>query len=172
MGLFNTLMSKIFSHPAASAQTATSAPAASSPGQSATGASPGAQAPTSMPSTSATTGAGAQPVSAGAAAPAKQVDVAAVLNAMAAKNPEKLDWKHSIVDLMKLVGMDSRALGAQRVGHRSSLQRRSKRFRFHEHLAAQRGVEKALRKRREGSAGVTQEVGRGGQRWRRPALGP
>ena len=70
-------------------------------------ASPGAQAPASMPSTSATTGAGAQPVSAGATAPAKQVDVAAVLNAMAAKNPEKLDWKHSIVDLMKLVGMDS-----------------------------------------------------------------
>jgi len=26
---------------------------------------------------------------------------------MAAKNPERLDWKHSIVDLMKLVGMDS-----------------------------------------------------------------
>ena len=26
---------------------------------------------------------------------------------MAAKNPEKLDWKRSIVDLMKLVGMDS-----------------------------------------------------------------
>jgi len=26
---------------------------------------------------------------------------------MAAKNSEKLDWKHSIVDLMKLVGMDS-----------------------------------------------------------------
>ncbi len=26
---------------------------------------------------------------------------------MAAKNSEKLDWKRSIVDLMKLVGMDS-----------------------------------------------------------------
>jgi hypothetical protein len=26
---------------------------------------------------------------------------------MAAKNPEKLDWRRSIVDLMKLVGMDS-----------------------------------------------------------------
>jgi hypothetical protein len=26
---------------------------------------------------------------------------------LAAKNPEKLDWKRSIVDLMKLVGMDS-----------------------------------------------------------------
>jgi hypothetical protein len=29
------------------------------------------------------------------------------LNGLAAKNSEKLDWKHSIVDLMKLVGMDS-----------------------------------------------------------------
>ena len=35
------------------------------------------------------------------------VDVAAILNALASKNPEKLDWKRSIVDLMKLVGMDS-----------------------------------------------------------------
>ena len=38
---------------------------------------------------------------------ATQVDVAAVLDGMASKNKEKLDWKHSIVDLMKLVGMDS-----------------------------------------------------------------
>jgi hypothetical protein len=30
-----------------------------------------------------------------------------VLAAMAGKNPEKLDWKRSIVDLLKLVGMDS-----------------------------------------------------------------
>ena len=35
------------------------------------------------------------------------VDVAAVLDGMAAKNSEKLDWKHSIVDLMKLLDMDS-----------------------------------------------------------------
>ena len=40
-------------------------------------------------------------------AAAASVDVAAVLNGMAASNKEKLDWKHSIVDLMKLVGMDS-----------------------------------------------------------------
>ena len=95
MGLFNTLMSKIFGHPAASAQTAGSQSPAT-----------GGQAPTSAPSAAPPT-TGAQPSSAGASAPAKQVDVAAVLNAMAAKNPEKLDWKHSIVDLMKLVGMDS-----------------------------------------------------------------
>lgn len=42
-----------------------------------------------------------------AAAVATQVDVAAVLTRLASENPEKLDWKHSIVDLMKLVGMDS-----------------------------------------------------------------
>lgn len=35
------------------------------------------------------------------------VDVVAILEEMAAKNPEKLNWRTSIVDLMKLVGMDS-----------------------------------------------------------------
>jgi hypothetical protein len=35
------------------------------------------------------------------------VDVAAILGGLAAKSSEKLDWKKSIVDLMKLVGMDS-----------------------------------------------------------------
>ena len=40
-------------------------------------------------------------------APEKTVDVTAILDALAAKNPEKLDWRKSIVDLMKLVDMDS-----------------------------------------------------------------
>jgi hypothetical protein len=35
------------------------------------------------------------------------VDVEAVLTAMAEKNPQKLNWRTSIVDLMKLVGMES-----------------------------------------------------------------
>tara|TARA_R110002096_G_scaffold123315_18_gene266916 strand:- start:459 stop:866 length:408 start_codon:yes stop_codon:yes gene_type:complete len=35
------------------------------------------------------------------------VDVEAVLTEMAENNSEQLDWKLSIVDLMKLVGMDS-----------------------------------------------------------------
>jgi hypothetical protein len=35
------------------------------------------------------------------------VDVEQVLNGMAAKNAEKLNWRTSIVDLMKLVGIDS-----------------------------------------------------------------
>ena len=58
-------------------------------------------APSQPSSASASAGSG------GASPPAPTVDVAAVLDALAAKNPEKLDWKHSIVDLMKLVGMDS-----------------------------------------------------------------
>lgn len=83
MGLLSNLMSKIFSHaPAASAATTAGAVAA---------AGTPAQAPAAAP----------------AAAPAQPVDVTAILDGLAAKNPEKLDWKHSIVDLMKLVGMDS-----------------------------------------------------------------
>ena len=35
------------------------------------------------------------------------VDVEAVLTGMAEKNPQKLDWRHSIVDLMKLLNLDS-----------------------------------------------------------------
>lgn len=41
------------------------------------------------------------------AEPMAEVDVEAVLAEMAKENPEDLDWKRSIVDLMKLVGMDS-----------------------------------------------------------------
>lgn len=40
----------------------------------------------------------------GASAP---VDVAAVLSSMAAQNSQKLNWRESIVDLMKLLDLDS-----------------------------------------------------------------
>jgi 3-oxoacyl-ACP reductase-like protein len=92
MGLFNTLMSKIFSH-SASVATATSGTPAAAPTPAG---SPGAAAPV----TSA-------PAATPAAAPAPAVDVAAIMDSLAARNSEKLDWQHSIVDLMKLVGMDS-----------------------------------------------------------------
>ncbi|MBI5279173.1 MAG: DUF3597 domain-containing protein [Burkholderiales bacterium] len=42
-----------------------------------------------------------------AAAATGSVDIEQVLNAMAANNPQKLNWRTSIVDLMKLVGMES-----------------------------------------------------------------
>src|SRR3978361_891776 len=43
----------------------------------------------------------------GQAATKQNVDVAAVLDGLASKNSQKLDWKHSIVDMMKLLDMDS-----------------------------------------------------------------
>src|SRR4026209_119614 len=91
MGLFSNLMSKIFSH------AATTTPV--------TGGSSAAQTGTAAPAAP-----GVQPAAAPAkatAAPPQTVDVAAILDGLAAKNSEKLDWKRSIVDLMKLVGMDS-----------------------------------------------------------------
>ena len=69
----------------------------------------------SAPSTAPTTGRVPSAGSAPAAAPAKPapaptqpvVDVEAVLEKMAADSGQKLNWRTSIVDLMKLVGMDS-----------------------------------------------------------------
>ena len=99
MGLLSNLISKIFSH-------AETAPGATG-GSSATQAAPASQqVATAQPATSATaTAVAAPPVP--AAAPPQLVDVTAILQGLAAKNSEKLDWKKSIVDLMKLVGMDS-----------------------------------------------------------------
>ena len=91
MGLLANLMSKIFSHGGsmAAAGTAAGQPVGAAP-VGGTGPQPAGGVATAAP-----------------AAPPQQVDVAAILDGMAAKNPEKLDWKRSIVDLMKLVGMDS-----------------------------------------------------------------
>ena len=99
MGLLSNLMSKIFSHP--SATVAATGGAAAAPAAAPAPASASAQ-PASAPAAAPTPAAPAAP-----AAPAKVVDVAAIVDGFAANNPEKLDWKKSIVDLMKLVGMDS-----------------------------------------------------------------
>ena len=42
-----------------------------------------------------------------ASAPAQTVDVAPILDKAVAAKKEKLDWKHSIVDLMKALDIDS-----------------------------------------------------------------
>jgi len=88
--MFSNLMSKIFGK----ATAATSAsPAAGNPTAPVlpSGAASGSAPASSTPGTAAAT----------------PVDVDAVLSGLAAKNSEKLDWKKSIVDLLKLVGMDS-----------------------------------------------------------------
>jgi len=60
---------------------------------------PGAQAQT--------TDATATPAATTAAAPVEQVDVSAILDDLAAQNSQKLNWKTSIVDLLKLLDLDS-----------------------------------------------------------------
>ncbi len=62
-----------------------------------------APAATAAPAPSVTASAPAAPV----VAPMSEVDVEAVLTALAAKAGQKLNWRTSIVDLMKLLGMES-----------------------------------------------------------------
>ena len=110
MGIFNELMQKVF-HASA---VAVAPPDAAKPGVTPESRVQAA-ARQGVPVAIAVPGAPNAPgrvVPAGAAL-AEQIDVEAVLTALAAKNPEKLDWRHSIVDLMKLVGMDS-SLGARK----------------------------------------------------------
>ena len=53
------------------------------------------------------TGSMGGPPAAPAVAPMKAVDVVAQLDQKAAANPQKLNWKTSIVDLLKLLDLDS-----------------------------------------------------------------
>ncbi len=95
MSISGTIMSKIFGASKTPA-TPTSASGSTSGAASATPSAPVAGAAPPAPT------AGATP-----AASAGLVDVAAILDALNEKHPETLDWRKSIVDLMKLVGLDS-----------------------------------------------------------------
>jgi hypothetical protein len=94
MSIFGSIVSKIFGHREAAAAKADDASSAQ------------ATPPSGQPRTSGAADEGAAQAAATAAAP-QSVDVAAVLTDLASKNPQKLDWRHSIVDLMKLLGLDS-----------------------------------------------------------------
>jgi hypothetical protein len=106
MGMFNDLMQKIF-HASANAE---APPDAAKPGvvpESRVQAAARQGVPVAIAVPNAPNAPGRPAPAAGAAAPSGSVDVGATLDKLAASNREKLDWKHSIVDLMKLVGMDS-----------------------------------------------------------------
>jgi 3-oxoacyl-ACP reductase-like protein len=90
MSILGSILSTIFGHasaaPAAPASTPQAAPGAPSPAAPKSAAAP---APGMPPK------------------PATPVDVEAILNKLAAQSKEKLDWRLSIVDLMKLLNLDS-----------------------------------------------------------------
>jgi 3-oxoacyl-ACP reductase-like protein len=85
MGLFSSILEKLGMKEAAAAPVITPPP---SP------AAPAAPAPAAAPAAPAVN-------------PIALVDVVALLTEKAAKHPEKLNWKVSIVDLLKLLGLDS-----------------------------------------------------------------
>jgi len=100
MSIFGNIMSSIFGHAKAQpAQTPAAAPGATSGPVS-------SSASNKTPGVTPASRSGAKTAAAPAAAQA-QVDVAAVLTDLASKNTEKLDWRNSIVDLMKLLKLDS-----------------------------------------------------------------
>jgi len=87
MSIFGSIMSKIFGGGEAAA--ATSNPQSASA------------------STSGSTPVNASTESTPAAASGQSVDVEAVLTDLASKNSQQLNWRTSIVDLMKLLDLDS-----------------------------------------------------------------
>jgi uncharacterized protein DUF3597 len=99
MSVFGNIVSAIFGSKHAASVTAAAGPSAS-PSPTATAA--GAAAP------SAATSAGSA-----AAKPISKADVEAILAKLADEQDEDYDWKKSIVDLMKLLKLDS-GLGARK----------------------------------------------------------
>ena len=88
MGFFSNILEKLGMKDAAAAPVITPPPAAVAPAPAPVAAAPAAPA---APVVNSIT----------------MVDVVALLTEKAAKHPEKLNWKTSIVDLLKLLGLDS-----------------------------------------------------------------
>ncbi len=101
MSIFSKIKNAIFGHPAAAAENPAAAPAATTaaPATSAAPAAP-ASSPAAAPAATSAAPAQSQPASG-------PVDVAPILDAAVKKSGQKLDWRHSIVDLMKALGMDA-----------------------------------------------------------------
>jgi hypothetical protein len=105
MGFFDDIKAKIFGAPKPEAAPTTTASLNPTP----TVASAGGAAPkpaatqTAQAAPAAPTSAGSAP----AAAPAAAVDVAAILDAAVKASGQTLNWKTSIVDLMKALKIDS-----------------------------------------------------------------
>lgn len=107
MSIFGTIMSKVFGgHHGDAPPTAPSQPASDEATNTATPGS-GTAPPPVASSPSAQTGGSDTTSTATPAAGGQSVDVAEVLDGMESHAGQKLDWRHSIVDLMKLLDMDS-----------------------------------------------------------------
>ncbi len=101
MSIFESIMSNVFG---TAAKSAMPPPSVAASVMGSPGAAPATPAPTAAPASAAT------PTSSSAVAPKSAVavvDVAANLDALAKASKEKFDWRKSIVDMMKLLKLDS-----------------------------------------------------------------
>ncbi len=105
MGMFSNLMSKVFGKKTEVTPAVAAAPAAETPAETVT--QPDDSGFEKITAPDGASGAGDDVTYPVEDAPVEEVDVVATLDAMAAESDEDLDWKRSIVDLLKLVGMDS-----------------------------------------------------------------
>ena len=136
MSIFGDIMSAIFGS-SAKAET----PAA---GTQAPAAKPAAASPSSSPSATSAPSVSAAPSK--PAVPAQAVDVAAVLDALAKNSKQKLNWRTSIVDLMKLLELDSGKAARKKLAEELHYTGDTK-LGQDECLAAQAGDGQACRKR-------------------------
>jgi hypothetical protein len=103
VSIFGNIMSKIWGHSGSAALSNMTTGSAQAPSQGSAGAAaPSAQTSGAAGSASASASASSPPGSS-----KTPVDVTSVLDGLAAKNQQKLDWRHSIVDMMKLLDLDS-----------------------------------------------------------------
>ena len=116
MSVFGSIVSAIFSSKHAASVTGAAGPSSPSPSA---GAAKGTSAPSPSMAAAPTPTAAAPSASAGisagsaAAKPISKADVEAILVKLADDQDEDYDWKRSIVDLMKLLKLDS-GLGARK----------------------------------------------------------
>lgn len=100
MSIFGKILGAIFG----SSASATTTSAGSAPGSAAPA---GGAAPSSLGTATASS----------SAAPAQSVDVAAIVDKAAAAKHEKLEWRTSIVDLMKALDIDSSLTARKELAH-------------------------------------------------------
>jgi hypothetical protein len=75
-----------------------------------------AASPAGGAATSSTPGSASAPAG-GSSTPGQSVDVAPILDKAVAAKGEKLDWRHSIVDLMKALDIDSSLTARKELAH-------------------------------------------------------
>jgi hypothetical protein len=124
MSVLRNIMSRIFGGSTLGAQAAETRPA-TTPGNATTGSAGSAPGPAEGGRLGGQAAPSSQPAPTPAPPPAAEVDVEAVLTTMAAGTPQRLDWRRSIVDLMKLLDLDSSLAArkelAQELGYTGTL---------------------------------------------------